>query len=175
VLSFWSEDIEDRVDSDNLLGLEKYSGFTYRNNNNSYPAYLTVTSIKTIFLMSEEDLLERTRQAINSAKKDGINLDENSFVEGKRDIGSGHRSMYVIYNGSYASKVPNEKIKIIGETWNCVNSGISIICIGVAQITGNLHDDFEQDLTHWQKIVGDPISLLGYHSDSGLIYNVRCH
>ena len=175
VLSFWYEDIEDRVSINNLFGLEKFSGFTYRNNNNSYPAYVTVTSVKTIFLMSEKDLLDRTRQALNNAKEDGIIIDENSIVEGKRDIGTDHRSMYVIYNGNDTSKIPNEKIKIIGETWNCVNSGTSIICIGFAQITDNLHDDSEPDLKHWQKIVGDPIGSLGFFSDSGLIYNVRCH
>ena len=175
VLSFWTEDIEERSGSDNFFGLEKWASFTYRNNNDSYPAYVTVTSIKTLFMVNEADLLGKTIEAINKARDDGVILDEESMIRGKRNINLGHESMYVIYSGIDNSKYPFEKIKIIGETWNCVVSGSSIICIGFAQITDNLNNNSEPNLTHWEKIVGDKGGFLGLFSNNGLIYNVKCH
>ncbi len=174
-LSSWTEDIEERDGDDNFFGLEKWASFTYRNNNNSYPAYVSVTSIKTLFMMKEDDLYAKTLETINNAKKSGIDLDKGSIVEGRRNIKYGHESMYVIYSGNDTSKDPFEKIKIIGETWNCVISGSSIICIGFAQITDNLHNKTKPNFTYWEKIVGDNVGSLGYFNDNGLIYNVKCH
>jgi len=175
VLSFWTEDIEERDGNDNFFGLEKWASFTYRNNNNSYPAYVTVTSIKTLFMPNEADLLAKTIEAMNKARENGIILEESSVLKGKRNINFGHESKYVIYTGNDTSKDPIEKIRIIGETWNCVVSGSSIICIGFAQITDNLNNNSEPNLTHWEKIVGNKAGFLGFFSDNGLIYNVKCH
>ena len=44
VLSSWIEDIEERDGDDNFFGFEKWASITYRNNNKSYPAYISVTS-----------------------------------------------------------------------------------------------------------------------------------
>jgi hypothetical protein len=175
VLSFWTEDIEERSGSDTLFGLEKWASFTYRNNNETYPAYVTVTSIKALFMPSEADLLDKTIEALDKAKEDGIILDESSILRGKRKNNFNHESMFVIYTGNDTSKDPVEKIKIIGETWNCVVSGSSVICIGFAQITDNLHGNSEPNLIHWEKIVGSKTGFLGFISDNGLIYNVKCH
>ena len=90
VLIGWTEDIQQRDGNDNLFNLDKWASFTYRNNDDSFPAYVTITSIKTIFMMSEDDLLDRTIEAINNAKKDGIIIDEDSFFQGKRKINDGH-------------------------------------------------------------------------------------
>ena len=175
VLIGWTEDIQQRDGNDNLFNLDKWASFTYRNNDDSFPAYVTVTSIKTIFMLSEDDLLDRTIEAINNAKKDGIIIDEDSFFQGKRKINDGHESMFVSYTGNDTSKIPNEQIRIIGETWNCVVSGSSVICIGFAQISDYSHNIQDTDLTYWGQIVGDKIGSLGFQNESGLIYNVICH
>jgi hypothetical protein len=126
-------------------------------------------------MMSESDLLDRTVEAINNANKDGIIIDEKSFFQGKRKINAGHESMFVSYTGNDTSKSPYEQIRIIGETWNCVVSGSSVICIGVAQISDNSHNLQGTDLSYWSQIVGDKIGSLGFENENGLIYNVICH
>lgn len=175
VLFDWTEDIQQRDGIDNLFGLEKWASFTYRNNNKSYPAYVTVTSIKTLIMINEADLLDRTIDAIYNAKKDGIIIDEGSLFQGKRKIKDGHESMFVTYNGNDTSKNPQEQIRIIGETWNCVVSGTSVICIGVAQISDYSQNATETDQSYWQQIVGDITSSIGFQNENGLIYNVNCH
>ena len=175
VLFDWTEDIEQRDGSDNLFGLEKWASFTYKNNDNSYPAYVTVTSIKTLFMMNEADLLDRTIDAISNAKKDGVIIDEESFFQGKRKIKNGHESMFVTYTGNDTSKNPQEQVRIIGETWNCVVSGSSVICIGIAQISDYSHNVPRTDLSYWEQIVGDSTSSIGFQNENGLIYNVICH
>jgi hypothetical protein len=174
-LTNWTEDLQLRDGSNSLFGIEKWASFTYTNNDDSYPAYITVTSIKTLFMMSEADLLDKTIEAINNAKKDGIILDGDSLIEGKRKINEDHESMFVSYTGNDTSKDPNEQIKIIGETWNCAVSGTSVICIGFSQISDNLHNEPEINLLFWEQIIGDKIGSLGIINENGLIYNVRCH
>ena len=52
----WYEDIEERTDKSQLFGLENFASFTYRNNNLTYPAYVTITSIKLFFMMGRPKL-----------------------------------------------------------------------------------------------------------------------
>jgi hypothetical protein len=162
----WYEDIDERKDESKLFGLEKWASFTYKNNNDSYPSYITITSIKLLFMMNEEDLLDKTELTINEASDQGIFIDYDSRISGVRVINNGHKTMYIIYDGNDTTKNPYERIKIIGETWNCANSGTSIICIGFAQVTNNAYNNSKVNTTHWDKIIdyGD-----------GLIYNVKCH
>ena len=162
----WSEDINERQGSSSILGLEKWASFTYRNNNYTYPAYVTVTSIKTLFMMNENELLSKTVETINKASGDGIVIDENSKYTGNRALRNGHNTYYITYDGNDTSKNPPENIKIIGETWSCGVSGTSLICIGFAQITDNAHTNSIVDLTYWSKIIRD---------DDGLLFNVKCH
>jgi hypothetical protein len=162
----WYEDINARKEESQLFGLEKFASFTYKNNDKEYPAYVTVTSIKLFFMMNEADLLETAEETIFDASKKGIIIQNDTRLTGERDLFNGHKTTYIIYNGSDNSKEPFEKIRIIGETWNCGNSGTSIICIGVAQITDNVNNNSIINTTYWDKIVG---------YQNGLIYNVKCH
>lgn len=162
----WFEDIEERREESNLLGLENWASFTYKNNDDSYPAYVTVTSIKLLLMMNEDDLIIKTEDTINKASGQSIFIDINNRFIGKREISKGHKTTYIIYNGNDTSKKPFEKIKIIGETWNCGNSGTSIICIGFAQITDNANNNSEINTIYWDKIIGNL---------NGLIFNVKCH
>lgn len=173
----WSEDINERQGNSNLLGLEKWASFTYKNNNDTYPAYVTVTSMKTLFMMNENELLSKTIETINKASEAGVIIDENSENTGNRVLANGHKTFYIIYDGNDTSKNPQEKIKIIGETWNCGISGTSVICIGFAQITDNAHNNSETNLTYWSKIIRDDVGTFGvdYQKNDGLIFNVKCH
>ena len=161
----WSEDLNERTSGSSSFGLEKWSSFTYRNNNLSYPAYISVSTFKTLFMMSEEDLLKETITTIINALRDGLQIDEDTKIQGERTIKNGHETKYIIFDGNDTSKEPIEKIKIIGETWSCDDSGTSIICIGFAQITDNLHNSTITNFNYWQNIT----------SKDGLIYNIKCH
>jgi len=167
----WSEDLEERDSGSQLLGIEKWASYTYRNNNNSYPAYVTLTSFKLLFLMNEDQLKDETIKTIKKVTNQGVIIDENTKISGERTLNNGHSTMYIIYDGNDSS---GEMIKIIGETWNCGVSGTSIICIGFAQVTNNLVENF----SHWTKIVRDKEGTFGlenFQGDDGLIYNVKCH
>ncbi len=175
----WSEDIDERVEYSQQFGLEKWVSFTYRNENDSYPAYVTITSIKLFFIMNENELKDKTVETINTASAQGIEIDRNSEVTGQRVTRDNvHKTNYFIYNGNDTSKETHEKIKLIGECWNCEKSGISVICIGVAWTTDNTHGKSNSVTTYWAEIISDKIGTFGlgeYKTNNGLIFNVKCH
>ena len=173
----WCEDIGERDSGSQLLGLEKFSSLTYRIDG-KYPAYLTIMTIKTLVMMSENELRDKTAESIEQTLEKGIVVDKATEVSGGRMLKNEHNTMYVMYDGNDTSKNPPEKIKIIGEVWSCGTSGTSVICIGVAQITDNLHDNSEVNISHWEKIVRDEVGTFGtgdFQGEDGLIYNVICH
>ena len=167
----WSEDISESQGGSRNLGLEKWVSYTYRNNEKKYPAYITVTSIKSLFMMSEDELKDKTVDTIRQAFDFGININESTKISGIRSLRNGHKTMYTIYDGNNTS---GEKIKIIGESWNCGISGTSVICIGVAQITNNSNENN----TYWARIIRDKVGTFGlneYQKNDGLLFNVKCH
>jgi len=167
----WSEDISESQGGSRHFGLEKWVSYTYRNNEEKYPAYITVTSIKTLFMMSEDELKEQTTDTIKQASNYGITINESTKVTGVRSLNNGHKTMYTIYDGNNTF---GEKIKIIGESWNCGISGTSVICIGVAQITNNS----SENNIYWAEIIRDKVGTFGlneYQNSNGLIINVKCH
>lgn len=167
----WSEDISESEGGSNHFGLEKWITYTYRNNEFVYPAYVTLTSLKTLFMMSEDELNDKTLETIIKASDYGIFINESSKISGVRALKNGHKTRYSIYSGNNTS---GEMIKIIGESWNCGISGTSVICIGVAQVTNNseINENF------WKRIIRDKIGTFGtddYENEDGLIYNIKCH
>jgi len=159
----WIEDINDREYNERLFGLEKQASFTYRIDG-SYPAYVSVTTIKTLFLMNEKELFDKTVET------------------GSRILNNTHKTSYVIYDGTDNSKNISEEIKIIGECWNCAASGTSIICIGYAQITDNAANNSSVNLNNWARILKDKdgtfVNTYGsniFQGENGLIFNVICH
>lgn len=167
----WKEDLSERDGGSHLLGLEKWVSFTYRNNDSKFPAYVTVTSYKLLFMMNEDQLRDQTLNTINQASEEGIVIDEKSKITGERTLSNGHKTIYMVYDGNDTS---GEQIKIIGETWNCGMSGTSIICIGFAQLTNNSEINFAT----WAKIIRDKKGEFGtedIQGDDGLIYNMKCH
>ena len=172
----WIEDLSERSSGSQLLGLEKWSSFTYELEG-SIPAYVSVTTFKTLFMMNEEQLRDKTVETIQNSIEQGIIIDENTKLSGERVLKNGHSTMYIVYQGNDTSKNPVEEIKIIGEVWNCGISGTSVICIGFAQITDYAHQNPDIN-TSWSKIIKDESGTFGndsFQGDNGLIYNVLCH
>ena len=171
----WGEDIDKRNSGSQLIGLNKWSSFTYTIDN-SYPSYLTISTIKTLLILSEEDLKEKINSTIKGTVEDNISIN-NAFHKGERTLKNGHKTLFIVYNGNITSKNPPEKIKIIGEIWNCEKSGTSIISLGVAQITDNKHNNSEINYKNWKKIINDQEGTFGsnFINVDGLIYNIICH
>jgi hypothetical protein len=181
----WYEDVEGRFSDDRFFGLEKQISFMYRLDNSNYPSYLSVNSFKTFFMMNEDDLITKTIETIEQAAKEkNVFLDNNSKIQDSRVLKNGHKTMYAAFNGTILSNNITDKVKIIGETWNCKTSGTSIIVIGFAQTTNESNNFSNENLVYWAKIVKDKANTFGiYHDksenlfidDDGLIFNVRCH
>jgi hypothetical protein len=177
ILEDWSEDIFERDGDSRTFGLEKWGSYTYRNSNVSYPAYVTVSTYKTLFMMSEEELLDRTIQTIKDASNRGIFIDEKTKIVGSRVLRNEHKTSFIIYNATDSNIASQQEIRIIGETWNCGISGTSIICIGVSWITNSSINNSIIDLSYWSDIISDGEGFFGtdYKNENGLIYNVKCH
>ena len=190
-----------------FFGLGKWITKEYAYKDNNFPAFLCITTIKTLLLMSENDLKKMAfEDLLKDLEKQGITVDENSIKEGSRKMGLGHITNYVVCNGSISKEFEklnllgkkielffnlkgkviefkaNETVKILAEVWNCKESGVSVICLGIAQITQHGLVFVYKNSTAWKEMVGDPygtfmdpFSKEKIYSNNGLVYNVICH
>jgi len=151
----WDDSGEHFYD-EGIFDLEKQASIKYGlDDDYVYSAFLRVTTIKTLFTMSEEELLEKTKETIiQSATEKNITLNKTSMFKSSRVLDNGHKTTYIIYSGAITSNNYSEQIVIIGETWNCARSGTSIICIGFAQITDN-SNNLDYNYTALAKVLGD--------------------
>ena len=172
--SGWSENPAEREGVSQWFG--GWRSITY-SIDGIYPANLTVTTYKTLVLMNEQELQQKTTEAIENAIQQGIVVNNTTTLTGKRLLQNEHTTSYIIYDGTDNSKSPAEQIKIIGEVWNCGTAGVSVVCIGIAQITDNKHNDSTIDTTSWYKIISDAGDTLDIDANGtdGLIDNVICH
>jgi hypothetical protein len=173
----WFENLEFRTIDTRLFGLEKWITIRYDINSN-YTTYLTITTVKTLVLLDENELSDKIEDIIESMLDKGIIIDKNSKINGERFLESGHKSIYKIFDGVNNKKKPNEKVKIIAEIWNCGIESKTIITLGYSQITDNYHNNSNINYEYWQKIVGDQVGTFGednYIRNDGLIYNIVCH
>ena len=179
-------DSGDRGYSEQLFGLEKQATFKYivdSGSDENYTAFLTVTSIKTVFMINEQNLLDKTIETIfNSADARNITINKSSQITSSRFLKNGHNTFFVVFNATHNIGDFVENVMIIGETWNCAYSGTSIICIGVAQTTEIKNGNNSENFVHWAKITGDEkgtfkeiYSYNDYVDPDGLIFNVKCH
>jgi hypothetical protein len=174
--SVWIESLEDRDSGSQLLGLSKWYSLTYKVDS-EYPAYLTVATFKNLLMINEDELRDKTIETIEEKTlQQGLVIDTATKIVGERVLKNNHKTMYIIYNGNDTSKDPNEHFKIIGEVWNCGQSGVSIICIGFAQITDFAHNNSVENAFYWQEILRDENGTIeNFIGEDGLIYNVICH
>jgi hypothetical protein len=168
----WYENTSLRNTGIQFLGLEKWCSSVYEIHG-KYPASLTVTALKTLFLTNENELFKKTLQSIEDTFQKQVTINESTQITGTRVVEKNHQTMYVVYDG--LSTKYNEKIKLIGEVWNCGSSGISLICIGLAYITNNDFPDLEYT-ENWKKIIMDSFGIIeNVSGENGLIYNIQCH
>ena len=166
----WYQNLSLRNTGTTFLGLEQWIGVTYEISGD-YPASITITTVKTIILADEQNLLLKTREVIESTFLDTILF--NSSFEGERMNSMNHQTRFVIYNGY--DMVKHQDVRVIGEVWNCDDTGSSVICIGVAYVSSPVSSliSYKQ---HWYDMVMDPVqSIEHYGSEPGIIYSVRCH
>ena len=153
-----------------FLGLEKWSSVTYELNGD-IDASLTVTTINTLVLTDETDLISYVNSTVHFIFQGRTTLKE--LWRGTRDLSTGHTSKYVIYQGINSST--NKSVRLIGEVWNCGVAGISIICLGFVFNDENSTTLLE-DSSAWAVLVGDLRGTIdGHISDVGLIFKVQCH
>ena len=166
----WYENTALRNTGIQTLGLEKWCNIIYEIGG-KYPAFLSITTIKTLLMINEKELQNRIIVTIEETFNLELVLSQNST--GRRMTSTNHQSIYQIYNGIEQEKLA--KVKIIGEVWNCGDSGSSIMCIGIAYIN-NSENPLIDNTENWEKIVMDPSGTIENHTGViGLIYNIRCH
>jgi hypothetical protein len=166
----WYENTALRNTGLQVLGLEKWCSVTYEIQG-SYPAFLTITAGKSLVLTEEEELQDRIQEIVENNFQENIELHGNS--SGERRINLNHQTEYLLYQGVH--RKTQNKVKIIGEVWNCGSSGVSIICLGLGYITNEENPGVEF-VDNWEKIVQDPTGSIDHCvGDKGLIYTVRCH
>jgi len=170
VCNGWFENTALRNTGIQFLGLEKWCSLTYEISG-KYPAFLTITTLKSLVLADEKEVLKKTKVTIQETFQDNIELTENS--SGERLLKNNHKTLYTLFDGFDVYKKAD--VKIICEIWNCADSGNSVICIGIAYITNkDISDEFYFE--NWEKIVQDTTGTIdGYNGNMGLIYNVKCH
>ena len=169
----WCENPDERDSGSQLLGFEKFGSYTYRIGV-EFPAYLTITTMKTLVMMNENELRDKVVESIEKSLGNGTVSDNSSKLIGSRVLKNEHKTIFIIFNGTDNSKIPSENIKIVGEVWNCGRSGTSIVCIGVAHVSY----DSKIDETNWNKMIRDKEGTFGtgeLQGEDGLIYNVICH
>jgi hypothetical protein len=175
--SEWHEDLDERIIESSPLSIEKFGRLVYKTEG-KYPAYLSITTIKSLFMVGEEEIQKKIKDAIEQTSWENIVLDNSSKLLGRRILENGHESLYIIYNGTDKTNLKDEDVRIIGEIWNCGMSGTSIVCIGVAQITDNTHNNSMKFFENWTKIIKDEAGTFGtglFTGDDGLISNIICH
>lgn len=174
----WVEDVSEHECGSELMGVESWCSFTYRNDDSDFPAYLSVTTFKNMFMLSEEELWDKTLSTVEKASDQGVVLNASSEVMGWRVLKDGvHKTRYVVYDGVQTVDNVSKNVKIVGECWNCGESGTSVICIGFSVVSKDLFSS--KNVSFWGDIVRDSEGSFGDNSvfmgDDGLIFNVRCH
>jgi len=154
--------------------------------NAGYPASLVLTTLRLFPTPSEDKLRDILRQQVQErAASQGIKVDQQS-TGGARTLADGHRSLFFVFTGTVNSTGPlfttrDATAKIVGEVWNCPESGTSAVAVGFAQVTntvrgpGGVPIQTNENTQNWRELVGDPSgSVEGQRASDGLLYNVTC-
>lgn len=172
----WHENVLLRQRSSEFFGLEQTLTVTYKVQG-QYPASLTVTTLKKMVLIDEEELPKKILDTVTTTVPERIILDVNPTFSGERISNvTRHRNLFFVFEGVDVQDVPSEHVYVIGEAWNCPQSGTSILCVGIAYVTNTVNNTAIWDTTHWRTIVMDPRGIIdGLEGVTGLIDHVICH
>lgn len=171
------------------LGLVQRQTLAYaddaRGGNGGYPASLALTTLKLLPAPSEAQLRDILREQVRErSEASGIRLGAQ-VVEGARTLGDGHRTLFFVFDGNVTGTGPlfttrDAASKILGEVWNCPESGTSVAAVGLAQVStvrsvGGVPLPAEQDARNWRELAADPQGGVdGQRGADGLLYNARC-
>jgi hypothetical protein len=156
-----------------------------RGGNGGYPASISLTTLKLTPSPGEAQLRDILRKQVQqSAEQQGIALGDQ-VREGSRTLADGHGSLWFQFTGTVTGDGPlftteDATAKILGEVWNCPESGTSVAAVGLAQTTstqvvGGIPVATNENPTNWREIAGDPSgSIDGQRDASALVYNVVC-
>ena len=168
----WYENLALRNTGVQVFGLEKWSSITY-GVEGKLPAFLTITTYKTLILPDKQHLLKQIENIILNTFQDQIIINKSSKSAGSRILSQHHKSNFLIYDGVDISDKENRLVKLIGEVWICDSSGSSIICVGIAHVT---QSDGSENFQQWSIMVMDPVGSIDNCTGSdGLIFNIICH
>lgn len=151
------------------FGFEKWSSVTYEYQE-ILKGILTISTINTLVLTDENDLLHYVNSTVYSIFENHGNL--SLMHQGSRSLLTKHTSQYIIYQ--LHNKSTNITGLIIGEVWNCGIAGASIMCMGFV-IDENSTNQSLENSDIWLQIVGDPFGNIDGKLYEGLIYQVKCH
>lgn len=186
VTAGWEEKEDQRREDSQFLGIGlKRVTLVYEYDdsrfNGPYPAAFLVTSLKILGGASRQELFEELDETLQDVlENQNVELDEDSRVEGERVLAQGQQSIYFTYEataqGDGSLFDQDRRIRILGEVFNDQRSDLTVLLIGLAQITGPSFLTGQENNTNWEKIVEDPEGTIeGYDGDAGLAYHVVSH
>ena len=171
----WHENVSCRETDAQSFGLEKWASMRYEYND-TYDAWLIITTMKTLTRMDDQQLQEKTLDTIHTALPEGMVLNESNNITGARVLKNRHKTRYMIYEGGERNDTGEQKVKIIGEMWHCKSSGTAVICVGMAFITDQLTNATGENMAHWATMVMDESGTIGgWTGENGRIYSVVDH
>jgi len=170
----WYEDIVLRNTGTQVFGLDQWTEVTYRNQG-AYPAWISVTTLKTLVLQDEQQLIELINTSIHDMLlHESMTLNASSRTQGNRMLTNEHTSLYITYHGSQEHHNTTRLFRVIGEIWNCGYSGTSILCYGFAYSTQE--NSTEMSLDAWHQIIQNKEGSIEQASGmDGLLDHVQCH
>jgi len=174
----WHERIGDRIVSSGFFNLNQAVTYTYATDDVLFPASLLVQTKKSLVLPSETQLLNQAVSEHLPDLQNNYSINTNTTMQGMRTLHTGHQTHYIVYQGVRNDSAQLDEIRCVIEVWNCGISKISVICIGVAQITNvSILSTDHSTMNYLEHILSDPIGTFGeqYQQPDGLIYSIRCH
>lgn len=184
--SGWEENKEKRSEDSQFLGFgSRRVTIVYEYDesrfNGPYPAAFLVTSLKILGGASRQELIQELESSMRDVlEKQNVRLDEDSRTEGERVLARGQETLFFTYEataeGDGGLFDSGRTIRILGEVFNDHESDLTVLLIGLAQITGESFLTGAENDTNWEKIVEDPRGTIeGYRGDQGLAHNVVSH
>lgn len=149
-----------------------------------HPGKLWVYTLRAPVSPSEDELVPRLRERIESqARAQGIELGR-PVGEGERTLLNGLRSSWFAYNGTASSSSGlfsrDAEVRILGEVFACRPARTTVLAVGFAQVTdvrtvGGLVRETDRDGTTWHEVAADPSGTIeSQRGSSGLAWNLVC-
>lgn len=149
-----------------------------------YPGVMQVFSLRGWSSLDDEELLQKTRQAVAAAvEEQDIDIDERQDEQGKRRLKSGIQTQWFSHVGVVSQEGTlfdeDVTVRIVGEVGHDDRSRTSFVVVAMAQVaetSGIIIPREQSDERTWIQLVGDPHgSVRGATSQTGFIHHLRSH